>query len=281
MLLLGNDYLPKLKKSSTDLWNQYLELRNNSSSDNEFLINEGYTLNYQFLMKFLALIDDRIPKYQSELDSNTCKFKVKKKYMENVKCYLQGLLWNLYMYTTGSCADYSYVYNTYRAPTARDIFFYIHSIAKYGEIQLSLNPSALPLFPLAFCITLIPIEAKECIPEVLHHLIEETSPIYDILSPKKSYSEYPIIDTERIKNAVLQIPKENFTNISQKKLVNQFAPSIILMNQKNHTLPRKSYSYKTPKPPVSRFNRLRYPSGIQALHFDINKRKYNQPKWPL
>ena len=134
MLLLGNDYLPKLKKSSTDLWNQYLEFRNKPSCKHEFLVNEGFTLNYHFLTKFLALIDDRILQYQSELDTNTCRFKVKKKYMKNVGRYLQGLLWNLYMYTTGSCADYSYVYNTYRAPTARDIFFYIHSIEKYGDI---------------------------------------------------------------------------------------------------------------------------------------------------
>ena len=265
-----------------ELWNQYLELRISEKVKLQgvYLVNEGYSLNWNLFNRVLAFIDESLASLLSRTSSIHGKkksFQIAKKKLEPIQSYVQGLLWCLFMYSTGSCPDYSYTYCTFKAPSIRDLFFYSQCLDKHGDITVRHIPDSLPLPPLVFCITILPLEAKDCLPQCLKTLMNDTSPIYDIFEPT---DDYRIVDTERVKQAVQSLTRDTFQNLHHHSLTITFAPSILMMKQQNHSLPKKSFVLQTPKPPLPKFNNLRYPSGIQAIHFDTGSRKYNIPRWP-
>jgi len=127
-LMLGNDYLPKLKYIKyNSIWKSYFETIK-KTKQSIVLKNK---LNNEPIKVFFKTIIENI-KYQ--------KFNPKNYEEDQVVNYLEGLLWCMNMYQTGECSMYDYTYNHKTAPAPTDIYHFLDTSKKSIAIPKSNHP---------------------------------------------------------------------------------------------------------------------------------------------
>lgn len=119
-ILLGNDYLPKLLGYNYKM----LELLLNSKIIN--IINNIIDVNHIIEFKYLNNQD----KYNLYLlfniiNKNEKRVKIQKYDEIKIKKYLEGIFWNIYLYTKGEYSSYEYIYEYTNSPTSSNIIEYI------------------------------------------------------------------------------------------------------------------------------------------------------------
>jgi hypothetical protein len=150
-LLQGNDYLPKLRKSSlSNVWARYIGLRGKPAYRNSCIVQPDRTFDWQFFAAVLlgaqqahnvacrvrgaradvaaTPIDDVVVDAAADADDDTSEFD--ELYGDDdannasavtgaeFDCaeYVQGLVWNLSMYARGHCPSVRFFYRYRRAP---------------------------------------------------------------------------------------------------------------------------------------------------------------------
>jgi hypothetical protein len=162
-LMLGNDYLPKLKFIKYEsIWKSYFETKAQLITNNIF--------NKEVLMDFTSnLINNIIRK----------KFNPETYDKHMVINYLEGLLWCLDMYETGECSMYDYTYNYKSAPTPADINYYL-SNDWTSDIQIP-RSNTLPISHDVFTLLVMPKKAINLVPEKYHKYINnELKNLYEL-----------------------------------------------------------------------------------------------------
>lgn len=159
-ILLGNDYLPKLKFLKVI---NLLEIYNIFTFDiidydilvkNKRLTFEGYS-NMHLFFKYI------LKKYP---DSKK-KFNIREYNPEHVKNYIDGFIWCLYLYISGKCSAYDYTFNYKDSPSVVNIINYLENDISSFSIPISdskpINHIQYPLFLMP--IALVPEEYKNII----------------------------------------------------------------------------------------------------------------------
>ncbi|ARF09133.1 XRN 5'-3' exonuclease [Catovirus CTV1] len=134
LLLMGNDYLPKLSYISFDGLIKCYKL---VLFKNKFgIINKDFTLNINFmqdLMVFLAINFKNSGWYKSFYATAYNK--------EMYNNYLQGLIWCIDTYRTAICSKYDYMYQYNASPHPLGIWYYL---VLYEVQNISKNPTPIP-----------------------------------------------------------------------------------------------------------------------------------------
>src|SRR5690606_29409194 len=114
-LMMGNDYLPKLKFIKYEsIWKSYFETIRYTK---DHLIKDG-RFDKNILKIFLSKLLNNIIRRNFNPENYDKK---------SVVNYLEGLLWCLNMYKTGECSMYDYTYNYKGSPTPADIYYFINN----------------------------------------------------------------------------------------------------------------------------------------------------------
>ena len=170
-VMMGNDYLPKLSCGKFDkLWESYKKTRNNTG---RFLTKEC-SFDIIFFKEFLENVISTLSKQYQTLDL--------RKYIqygeENIKNYLEGILWCLKMYSSGLCPMYDYECFCQRSPSPVFILYYL---AKNNyDLQIPIS-NVKPLTVYTCAILLLPKKAQYLLPDKYHDLIEnELKPCYEM-----------------------------------------------------------------------------------------------------
>jgi 5'-3' exonuclease len=135
-LLLGNDYLPKLLHADYNklwyLYNSNMNLKENSFIDYENMIaNRKISYNdYSGLYLFFSNLKSLYPAKYLKFD--------KKKYDKiMVKNYVDGLLWNLYLYIYGDYPSQNYIYTYKTSPSITSILYFLLNDINSFDIPFS------------------------------------------------------------------------------------------------------------------------------------------------
>lgn len=167
-IMMGNDYLPKLGYIKSDkLWRIYYDLMI-SLHDDETLMNDNFTFNYDILKKLLLKIYNNLSKSCKTVTLNTYDG-------ERAQIYLEGLLWCLKMYQQGTCPRYDYIYD-FNSPHPFELLFYT-----FAEPQITIKESnAKPIPAKVYPLIIMPKKAMYLIPKEYHSLMNnELSYLYE------------------------------------------------------------------------------------------------------
>jgi len=157
--MAGNDYLPKIGLSNINkLWKAYKLTRVVQKST--LILNNKF--NIPFFKGFLKNLLPQLVKTAYKLDLQNYK-------PENIKLYLEGLLWCLEMYRTGKCSKFDYVYDGPNIISPREILYYLETIGESPDIPISDTP---PIPIELYTVLTIPRRAKSIIPKKYHILFE-------------------------------------------------------------------------------------------------------------
>jgi len=215
-IMMGNDYLPKLKYIKYEtVWNAYKKLFNNKNN----MIFNGGIINIIIFKKFILEIIYQIPKQFRMID-------IYRYNDDYIKSYLDGLLWCLDMYQTGKCQMYDYIYKGQYSISPCDLYFFLSkkNINKTIEIPKS---NTKPLEAAYYPLLVMPLKARSLIPKKYQNLIdtdlkylyeEELCKMCNILKNKLSDEYLKLRDTEM-----------NNTNISK------ISKDLLKHRKKNHT----------------------------------------------
>ncbi|KAJ3190324.1 hypothetical protein HDU85_000619 [Gaertneriomyces sp. JEL0708] len=162
-LMGGNDYLPKLRGAGlVKVFKNYMRLR---KSSHKYLIDLEGRLNLVVLKELLGTIDamggaahaQSPPAPKASLEVT----------LSQVPRYLQGLLWNLRMYTTSVCPDYHFLYPFTSAPTTTSIRRWLHSTTHLSPMEYTPPPmdatSLSPLPPPLCSVAVLPLSRKDLV----------------------------------------------------------------------------------------------------------------------
>ncbi|KAI9013136.1 hypothetical protein BC832DRAFT_590095 [Gaertneriomyces semiglobifer] len=164
-LMGGNDYLPKLRGVSlVKVFKNYMRLR---ESSHKYLIDLNGRLNLVVLKELLGTRDSMggaahaqsPPAPNASLEAT----------LSQVPPYLQGLLWNLRMYTTSVCPDYHFLYPFTSAPTTTSIRRWLHSATHLSPMEYTPPPmdvtSSSPLRPPLCSVAVLPLSRRDLVAE--------------------------------------------------------------------------------------------------------------------
>lgn len=170
-IMFGNDYLPKLKYVKFEhLWDGYknalLSITFNNKTENNNDIStliKNTSFNKPFLIDFMTnVIKQLAPQYKKPdlYEYNEA----------NVINYLEGLLWCLNMYNTGTCSMYDYIYNGDQSPSPNDILYFLIFNTDFC-IRVPISNSK-PLSSSYYTLLLMPYQAKKLVPKKYHKLMD-------------------------------------------------------------------------------------------------------------
>lgn len=265
-LLQGNDYLPKIRKASMDLWFSYLKLREESDSSVK-LLNDNFSINWKLFLQLLTPLNREIPNIVRTTKNLQIKFKPKHKFeksLNSTENYLQGFIWCNYMYNTGCCPDFNFEVDSVLAPTMREIcFFYLNNkFRRTFKPVLKIKANSFPIPPILYSLAVIPLEASDCFaPAFLPLTGDINSPIHQII--EQGY----INNTSNFKKLQNMLKVCNSIPKSQKRQIFHCSPSVILFrDSKSSSINRKFVKFTNPYPPISSFTTLRV--NVNAVYFD-------------
>lgn len=174
-IMLGNDYIPKVKFGTFDkIWNAYrhalkiqptgLILNDKIQINRKFLIlmMEHFTINT--MKKFINDID--IKSFDKSLNDN----------------YFDGFTWCVDMYNRGLCDRYNYMYANDDGPSPCGI---IHAALYDNKYFTLINEKFPPLSPVLYSILMLPKAAIDLIDEKYHKLIKQSDILYEEESCKQ------------------------------------------------------------------------------------------------
>ncbi len=158
-LMMGNDYLPKLNYIKYEtIWKSYFDTIKQTRKS----LIENCHFNRSVMIKFFENIILNISNHFRKFN--------KKKYNENmIGDYLEGLLWCLKMYESGTCPKYDYTFNYKRSPSPCDILHYLKN--KKGVISIPSSKTP-PINSNIYTLLLIPKKARNLIPKKYQKLVD-------------------------------------------------------------------------------------------------------------
>lgn len=223
-LMMGNDYLPKLEYvNSSRLWDCY---RDYYKSCGKTLIHDGQ-FNVDNMKKFIYLVYSTMSGAHIKFGNNIN--------FENIKSYLDGLLWCLNVYNTGKCYDYNYAYIGSKPIHPFELYYYLFK----GDVVYNKNYS-LPIDCAMYPLLIMPLSAKKLIPQKYHTLMDnELKYLYDnetcveCMKLKKiylnSYRKIGETKNEGLKDNYKKIYNEQLNNFREHKKIHihKFGPTDI------------------------------------------------------
>ncbi|KAJ3288086.1 hypothetical protein HK104_008343 [Borealophlyctis nickersoniae] len=174
LLMAGNDYLPPLKWTTLGtLRNAYEEFRKAASNTERYLVDPG---SKSLDLKVFGDILSRTIAIGS--DSAAMPFEqnyAQREFASDVRSYLEGLLWNLDMYTRGECSNYRFAYAYPASPSPRDILDFVKQ-SELSEVSLpQSNGAGQPLTPHLCAVAMLPKDdnlTKPLLPPQLERLMD-------------------------------------------------------------------------------------------------------------
>lgn len=117
-VMMGNDYLPKVAYIKYDkLWKIYKDLVSKSTKT---LINSDEKFDIETITNFMLMIYNDLSKNHKQVETTTYNAK-------QASSYLEGLLWCINMYKSGTCLKYDYIYESGNSPHPYELLFHICS----------------------------------------------------------------------------------------------------------------------------------------------------------
>ncbi len=170
----GNDYLPKLRYTTTDkLWESYkIKLRKFKSG---LVLNKDnktgrFQINQPFLLEILKSLIGKIP---PQVMKKTRLFEYK--YHEYTN-YVDGILWCFQMYFEGRCNYNSYLYNSENTPDA--LLLMLHLMSHNINNHFNLDESK-PINNNLCSILLLPNIARELIDKKYYDFMDKHTYLYE------------------------------------------------------------------------------------------------------
>lgn len=162
-IMMGNDYLPKLSFIKfNSLWNAYKKTR--ETTQKFLMTSTGFDIDFLKALMDNIILDLPIQFRLIDL----------KNYInygdDNLKNYLEGVLWCYKMYNTGECKMYDYVFSCSKSPTPNFILFFLEK-EKINIINAPVS-DILPLDVYTCAILLLPKKAYKLLPQKYHSLVE-------------------------------------------------------------------------------------------------------------
>ncbi|KAI8918249.1 hypothetical protein DFJ77DRAFT_287462 [Powellomyces hirtus] len=204
ILLMGNDYLPKMKKASFDgLWANYKKTAD--ARPGEYLVDlSNESINPHFMKAIVSMSEpsqgqrgawrpetthsthkeddsnaedeaDAEPgdrdRWEAENTPSTRRDKCQK--------FLQGIIWCLEMCVNGNCPDYSFNYPYYMAPARDDLIEYLDQVIRDRSKDQALawpRSSIQAVHPVVCAAMLLGTEGKSFMDVSWHTLMETSLP---------------------------------------------------------------------------------------------------------
>lgn len=169
-IMMGNDYLPKIGYiNHENLWKIYFKMIM-TIDDNKTLINNN-TFDLEIARKLMYSFYNNLSKGIKKITINS--------YDENrSKSYVDGLIWCLNMYNSGTCSKYDYIYTGKKSPHPYELFFYLCS--EQHTIDL-ISSDTKPIPDEIYPLIVLPKKAAHLIPKKYHKLMDnELKYLYEI-----------------------------------------------------------------------------------------------------
>lgn len=209
-LMMGNDYLPKIRLADFEkLWESYkstLKILPNGLTtcniNSTNLTNPTIEINKNFLVKMLNKLI--LISKQKSLNFVTIRNGFGNMYLN----YIDGLTWCLQTYNTGKCVRYDYMYEYQESPHPLGIVF---NIIENPNLLIAKNTICKPIDQSLYAILLLPNFAKNLIDKKFHKFMENNDILY-LIERCKECKEF----NSKIKNLKTDISntEEEFENIS-------------------------------------------------------------------
>lgn len=205
MLTRGNDYLPRMAGHHSDFY--------------------GYYKDYILLGKHIINIDKDYIEIDLEVFSNVVRTKSKNFYenksITDIRKYIDGLVWNIQMYVTGNCPDYTLEGGSFIH--ARHIYELILHNKKKKEsniikVKYTDSPKSHPLNPILFSMNILPTNAQHLL------TIKEKKEIWKSPNDPIKFQQFDIEIPSKLKQTVILKEKE-------KIQVKETVKSIVLLDQ--------------------------------------------------
>lgn len=209
-LLMGNDYLPKVKyitvekiyKAFSNTYDYYKKIKDIDEDVKEHcFLNKDFKINKDVFKDFIF----NLCKNTQEGFIN--KFKITEFNRNMYKNYIEGLMWCIQMYNTGKCHRYDYTYKYNDSPHLAGILHYLEFYYDNDIIDIINNSKPIPED--LYCILVLPQKAQNMISSKYHNMInkhfdflyeeekckscseysKEISSIYDTMKCMESYEE--------------------------------------------------------------------------------------------
>ena len=134
-ILMGNDYLPKLRGASLQsIWKAYVDVAPNWGEGLVNMQGGKININFPFLWNIL-----------SKAHGYSRRIKARESHVDVCQRYIEGVVWCFDMYLRGKCNDHGYIYGYQDSPSCMDLILYVggkktHKLRrnKRGEIDNSL-----------------------------------------------------------------------------------------------------------------------------------------------
>jgi 5'-3' exonuclease len=174
-LLMGNDYLPKVKYISVEkiynafsmTYNYYNKIKVIEDNNNNNIVDENLNINKEVFRDF---INNLCNLTQSNFINN---FKITEFNKSMYKNYIEGLLWCILMYSTGKCHRYDYLYSFNDSPHLAGILHYIDFYYDDDFKDIINTNNSKPIPEDLYSILVLPKKAQNMIPKIYHSLINK------------------------------------------------------------------------------------------------------------
>lgn len=190
-IMMGNDYLPKIRLADFDkLWDSYKFVLEVIPSG---LVDDDFKINHNFFVKMLHKIIEMSK--QKSLNMVT----VHNGFNNIYSNYFDGLTWCLETYQTGKCKRYDYMYEYQESPHPLGLILNILSNNKLLELNKTEYPA---ISPHLYAILVLPNSAKHLINKKYHKFMENNDILYTTekcVKCKDFYKEIKILKSDLTK----------------------------------------------------------------------------------
>mgnify|MGYP002386855641 FL=1 len=197
--------------------------------------------------------------------------------LERSTKYLQGIAWAIY-YLQARCADYSYHYPLLLAPTVNCLLDSLASLSDASTGRLTatvpLQSDTLPMKPLAFSLSLLPVSSQHTLPEAFHPLMHDQGPLTEVFHGSLRSNLVPwVTDLPRIRE-LIETEAQSFTsklltlhsNHPSKKQASQPTASQPTASQPTATSTDRSIHHFTNFQPSLVFSKQNSPPAPNYTH---------------
>jgi len=167
-MFMGNDYIPKLNYVSFDMiWNAYKVV---IASYHKGLIINNLEIDNKFMIALMMIIVKNMKKqYKS-------KYTINNAFHPSYENYMDGYMWCLSTYKSGTCIRYNYMYNYKEIPHPFGIALAIQSNKNLTQISNILFP---PISNVLYSILLLPYKFKNLIQKQYQNFIQLVPILYE------------------------------------------------------------------------------------------------------
>lgn len=204
-ILVGNDYLPKIKFSDlSKLWNSYKIW----TSEHKNGLMNNLNINIPFLLQILNGI---LSKTRYSLID---KFRLENNNQQLYSNYMEGLLWCLDMYNKGYCDRYNYMYYSKDSPHPFGLILSLYKNPSIGNFKNITYPS---IKPDLYALLVLPQKALKLTHTKYHDFSKKYHILYEEELCKKCndfYNKMKTLDKSKneYKNLYKEMKKHKFSS---------------------------------------------------------------------